>query len=39
MIHPKFGEVVGRGGLIGNIKGTALITAVEENEAVFQVSD
>ncbi|WP_318476188.1 hypothetical protein [Photobacterium leiognathi] len=36
-IHPKFGEVVGRGGLIGNIKGTALVTAVEENEAGFSV--
>lgn len=34
--HPKFGEVVGRGGLIGNIKGTALVTAVEENEAGFK---
>ncbi|PSV18930.1 hypothetical protein C0W44_17250 [Photobacterium leiognathi subsp. mandapamensis] len=36
-IHPKFGEVVGRGGLTGNIKGTALVTAIEENEAGFSV--
>ncbi|PSV52522.1 hypothetical protein C9J45_11540 [Photobacterium sp. GB-1] len=36
-IHPKFGEVVGRGGLTGNIKSTALVTGVEEDEAGFSV--
>ncbi|OBU18133.1 hypothetical protein [Photobacterium aquimaris] len=36
-VHPKFGEVVGRGGLTGNIKGTASIVEVEDNEVGLSV--